>query len=234
MSCLKASIPQIGDSVQELVTAIENAPSSGAMMLAAWRLARLLAVKLVKEELAERAQRPTKWPPCEKCGKRLESKDFVPRQLTGLIETVRWQQREGRCPDRCKIGQVTPLDKELGLQPNQRTSAGLRQAACALTIFVPFEIAAMSLRLPTGVVVSPGAAWNWVQGVGQVAMTQLEQQLAGLQSGKKPEEEKGKAAVAALPLLIGADGFNHLLHLRLAWVNGRFDDLFSLAASPSS
>ena len=24
------------------------------------------------------------------------------------------------------------------------------------------------------------------------------------------------------------DGFNHLLHLRLAWVNGRFDDLFPL------
>jgi hypothetical protein len=29
------------------------------------------------------------------------------------------------------------------------------------------------------------------------------------------------------------DGFNHLLHLRLAWVNGRFDDLFPLAPSPA-
>ena len=28
------------------------------------------------------------------------------------------------------------------------------------------------------------------------------------------------------------DGFNHLLHLRLAWVNGRFDDLFALAVPP--
>jgi len=29
-------------------------------------------------------------------------------------------------------------------------------------------------------------------------------------------------------------GFNHLLHLRLAWVNGRFDELFSpvFSASP--
>ncbi|PKO20681.1 MAG: hypothetical protein CVU38_18840 [Chloroflexi bacterium HGW-Chloroflexi-1] len=26
------------------------------------------------------------------------------------------------------------------------------------------------------------------------------------------------------------DGFNHLLHLRLAWVNGRHDNLFALAA----
>jgi hypothetical protein len=30
------------------------------------------------------------------------------------------------------------------------------------------------------------------------------------------------------------DGFNHLLHLRLAWVNGRFDALFVLALSPNS
>jgi len=29
------------------------------------------------------------------------------------------------------------------------------------------------------------------------------------------------------------DGFNHLLHLRLAWVNGRFDDLFTLVAPPT-
>jgi hypothetical protein len=29
------------------------------------------------------------------------------------------------------------------------------------------------------------------------------------------------------------DGFNHLLHLRLAWVNGRFDDLFALTVPPN-
>ena len=29
------------------------------------------------------------------------------------------------------------------------------------------------------------------------------------------------------------DGFNHLLHLRLAWVNGRFEALFGLAPSPN-
>jgi hypothetical protein len=29
------------------------------------------------------------------------------------------------------------------------------------------------------------------------------------------------------------DGFNHLLHLRLAWVNGRFDDLFPLTPPPN-
>jgi hypothetical protein len=30
------------------------------------------------------------------------------------------------------------------------------------------------------------------------------------------------------------DGFNHLLHLRLAWVNGRFEALFDLVLSPNS
>jgi len=29
------------------------------------------------------------------------------------------------------------------------------------------------------------------------------------------------------------DGFNHLLHLRLAWVNGRFDNLFPILPSPN-
>ena len=29
------------------------------------------------------------------------------------------------------------------------------------------------------------------------------------------------------------DGFNHLLHLRLAWVNARFDDLFPMHQSPT-
>ena len=29
-------------------------------------------------------------------------------------------------------------------------------------------------------------------------------------------------------------GFHHLLHLRLAWVNGRFEALFDLALSPNS
>jgi hypothetical protein len=29
------------------------------------------------------------------------------------------------------------------------------------------------------------------------------------------------------------EGFNHLLHLRLAWVNGRFDALFLPEASPN-
>jgi len=214
MSCLKASIPQVDSRLQELIGAVENAPSLGAMMLAAWRLARLLAVRLVEEELAKRARRPTEWPHCERCGKKLKSKGFEGRQLTGLIGIVRWERRVGRCPSGCEIGQVAPLDEELGLQPNQRTSADLKRAACALAVFVPFEIAVVLLKLLTEAVVSPGSIWNWVQEAGQASMDRLKQQLEALKDGQEPsavrqahdEEEEVEAAVAALPLLVGADG----------------------------
>jgi hypothetical protein len=206
MSWLKTSNPQADSRLQELISDIENAPSLAAMMLAAWHLARLLAVKLVEEELAKRAQHPTKWPNCERCGKKLESRGFEDRQLKGLIGTVRWERRTGRCPDGCKIGQVAPLDTELGLHPNQRTSNGLKRAACALAIFVPFEIAAVLLKLLTEVTVSPGAIWNWVQEAGQASTDRLERQLKALEDSQETGEEEIEAAVAALPLLVGADG----------------------------
>ena len=206
MSCLKTSITQVDDSLQEMVRAIAVAPSLGAIMLAAWRLARLVAVKLVEEELRERAQHPTQWSNCEQCGSQLESKGFEDRQMTGLIGPVQWARRTGRCPKRCPIGQVAPLDIELGLQPNQRTSADLKRAACALAVFVPFEIAAVLLSLVTEVLVSPGSIWNWVQDAGQAAMTRLDQELEALKRAELPQEAEIEATVAALPLLIGADG----------------------------
>jgi hypothetical protein len=82
----------------------------------------------------------------------------------------------------------------------------LKRAACALAVFVPFETAAVLLSLLTSVLVSPSSIWNWVQEAGQQAMNRLEQELEALQDGEAPQEEEIEAAVAALPLLIGADG----------------------------
>ena len=73
MSCLRESIRQMGSGLPELLDVVENAPTLAAMMLAAWQLTRAIAVVVVAEILTERAQRPTEWPRCEKCGKRLES-----------------------------------------------------------------------------------------------------------------------------------------------------------------
>jgi hypothetical protein len=207
MACRRESIRQMGSDVPELLLAVENAPTLAVMMLAAWQLARAIAVAVVEDILTERAQHSTEWPRCEKCGKRLESKGLVNRSLRGLIGTVQWERRVGRCPDRCRIGHpVAPLDTELGLRPNQRVSDTLVRAACALAVFVPFGTARELLTLLTGIEVSASSIWNWVQLVGARAKARIERQLQAFLAGDLPEEEQIEAGVAELPLLVGADG----------------------------
>jgi hypothetical protein len=97
-------------------------------------------------------------------------------------------------------------DVALGVQPYQRTSLEVKWLACALAVFVPFEIAAVLFELLTGVKVESKSIWSWVQHSGHRAMTQLETQLEALTQGSLPEEEAMAAATKALPLLLGADG----------------------------
>lgn len=206
MSCLRNSICQIDPSLQELIVAIENSSTLTLLILSAWRLALVLAVKIVEEALVERAQRPTQWPDCPKCGKRLHSKGFVQRQIASMIGVVHWKRRVGRCPNGCKIGQVAPLDKELGLHSHQRTSFELQKLACLLSVFVPFETSAALLNCLISVQVSSVAVWHWVQNAGQKAMDGLDEQLAKLSAGQRPQAESLDESISALPLLIGADG----------------------------
>lgn len=206
MSCLGDSIRQIDPSLQELIEAIEKASTLTLLILSAWRLTRILAVRLVEEVLAERGQRPNHWPDCPKCGKSLHSKGFVPRQINSLIGVIRWKRRIGRCPHGCAIGQIAPLDKALGLLPHQRTSIELQQLGCLLAIFVPFETVAVLLNCLISVQVSSAAAWHWVQKAGQKAMDRLNRQLAELASGQLPQPESLEEAIGMLPLLMGADG----------------------------
>jgi hypothetical protein len=206
MSCLRDSIRQIEPSLQELIEAIENASSLTLLVLSGWRLARMLAIKLVVEVLTERAQRPTQWSDCPKCGKRLHSKGFVSRQITSVIGTIRWKRRVGRCPHGCTIGQVAPLDNALGLLPHQRTSVELQKLGCLLAIFVPFETVAVLLDCLISVQVSSTAVWHWVQNAGQKAMDRLNSQLAELSAGQLPPMESLDEAISVLPLLMGADG----------------------------
>jgi hypothetical protein len=79
MLCLRDSIRDDDPSVQRLLWAMEASPSLTALILAAWHVARLLAVHLVEAVLAERARQPTAWPPCPMCGASLRSKGFAPR-----------------------------------------------------------------------------------------------------------------------------------------------------------
>jgi hypothetical protein len=206
MSCLIDTIRETSPEWQTQINELENAATISLLIMAAWQLARVLAVRLVEEILAERSQVKTEWELCPKCGKRLQSKGFKPRQIKSIIGEVKWQRRLGRCPNKCASGQVAPLDKELGLTSNQKSDPGLQQVACLLAIFVPFETAAMLLKQLTGSEVSGQAIWDWVQSVGQRMMKSLEAELKALAAGELPETEVIRAEIAAQPLLMGADG----------------------------
>lgn len=82
----------------------------------------------------------------------------------------------------------------------------MKWLACALAVFVPFEIAAVLLEMLTGVRVCSKSIWLWVQRRGQIAMAQLNAQLEALTTGILPDEEAMEVATKALPLLIRADG----------------------------
>lgn len=206
MLCLTDIIRDHEPSLQPLLCAVEEAPTLTALLVAVWPLARLLAIHVVEAVLAERARRPTSWPPCPVCGVCLQSKGFLDHQVTSLFGLVQWRRRVGRCPQGCHIPQVAPLDAELGVSPHQRTSGELQALGCALAVFVPFATAATLLGWYSGRRVSPQAVWGWVQAAGQRAMAALQAQVDALATGELPPTEPLDAAQAVMPLLIGADG----------------------------
>jgi hypothetical protein len=206
MLCLSDSIRHDDPSVQRLLNAVEEARTLTAIILAAWPLARVLALHIIEAVLAERARRPSAWPPCPACGVSLRSKGFAARQVTSLFGPLRWRRRVGRCPHGCDIPQVAPLDEALGVQPHQRTSGELQYLGCALAVFVPFATAARFLGWYCGAVVSPRAVWCWVQAAGHQAMEHLQEHLEAMARGDLPTSEPLEVEQAALPLALGADG----------------------------
>jgi hypothetical protein len=206
MLCLYDSIRDNDPSRQCLLRAVEDAPSLTALILATWQVARVLAVHLIEAVLAERARKPTAWPPCPACGASVRSKGCATRPMTSLLGSIPWQRRVGRCPQGCAIPQVAPLDEALGVQPHQRTSGELQSLGCALAVFVPFATAARLLGWYCGSVVSPRAVWCWVQAAGQKAMAHLQEELDTVAQGSMPTPEPLAADLAALPVALGADG----------------------------
>jgi hypothetical protein len=206
MLCLHDSIRPDDPAVQQLLSMIEEAQTLTQLILAVWPLARVLARHIVASVLAERAQRPSAWPPCPTCGTALRSKGFAQRQLMSLFGPILWRRRVGRCPHGCAIPQVAPFDEALGVQPQQRTSGALQCLGCALAVFVPFATAARLLGWYCGGVVSPRAVWCWVQAAGHRAMEHLQAELAAVAEGHGPPPESLTAEAAALPLALGADG----------------------------
>ena len=177
------------------------------MVMAAWRLSLAVGVLVLQIAIQRRAQMPTWWPVCPICGKRLRSKGFADRRVLTLLGWVLWKRPVGRCPDRCEIGHVVaPLDEELGIGPGEHTSAEVKHTACAMAVFLPFELTARFLAQLTGVHVGHSAVWEWVQEAGRRAMKRLDRELKALAQGATPQPEALSPMLAGLPLVCGADG----------------------------
>jgi hypothetical protein len=101
---------------------------------------------------------------------------------------------------------VALLDEVLRGPPQQRTSGELQALGCTFAVFVPFATAARLLPWSIGSTVSARAVWCWVQAAGHQAMAHLQVELDAVAQGGTPPPEPLAAALAALPLALGADG----------------------------
>jgi hypothetical protein len=70
MRCLSDSIRHDDPWGQQLLRTIDEAHTLAQLILAVWPFARVRALHMVEDVLAERAQRPSAWPPCPPCGSR--------------------------------------------------------------------------------------------------------------------------------------------------------------------
>ena len=75
-----------------------------------------------------------------------------------------------------------------------------------LALFVPFELASWLLSQLSGVRVSDDSLWQWVEHYGQQAAAQWETDVLNWQTGEVPPLEEISPELAAMPLLIAADG----------------------------
>ena len=191
--------------LHKLSSKTKDADSLSGIILASMTFGFAIARRVASETLTQRGQAEGLRPVCPKCGRPLESKGMLPRSIISIIGTIHWKRRGWRCTNKCKIGQITPFDKELGLRPNQGVSNELKQVASALAVFVPYSIASSLLKMLTGVEISSGAIWNWTQDAGQRAIIRLENELSAFEEGVL-EAINIEETLQKLALLIGGDG----------------------------
>ncbi len=205
MSSLLKEISQHNPGLQKLELELDSTVTLKAIVLTGFKIGMAIAVLIIEEVLRDRASDIADRPVCSICGDNLESKGWLSRTIMTIIGYITWKRKAWRCPNQCKIGQIAPFDEVPGLKPNQRTGDEVKQIACVLAVFVPFNIAALLLKTLTGITVSGTAIWDWVQVAGREAMTRLENELKALED-KLPDMEEIEEKIARLPLIIGGDG----------------------------
>jgi len=205
VSPILKEVTRNNSELQELKSELDKAVTLKALALTGFMLGMATAALIIEETLADRAHNKIDRPECPKCKAYLESKGWLPRTVMTVIGYITWKRKVWRCPNGCRIGQTATYDSELGLKPNQRIGDDIKQIACVLAVFLPFNIAASLLKALLGIEVSPSAIWNWVQYAGKEAMTRLEKELTELKD-RVPAVEETEAGIDLLPLIIGGDG----------------------------
>jgi hypothetical protein len=107
---LREYISENHPELQALFSEIERSSRLAMMVMNTLRFVFSLGVVIGETELAERAQADWAWGHCPACGQRLQRQGWVGRQMTTLLGQIRWERRVGRCPQRCAISLVVPLD----------------------------------------------------------------------------------------------------------------------------
>jgi hypothetical protein len=206
MLTLTSSHPSQALAWQRWDEKLQTSTTLASLVITAWQIGRSVAQVLVEQQLHQRAQQEKTWGFCAQCAHPLQSKGWVGRRMLTLVGWVEWQRRVGRCPHHCPGSQQAPFDQELGIEPYQQTSMELMRLGCLLAVLLPFELATELLAQLSGAHLSDATLWQWVQTFGKRATQHLEAELQSWVEGHPPQAEPLDEALAALPLVIAADG----------------------------
>jgi len=192
--------------IEQFVTNINQALTLDLIVLAVFKLSLYIGSIILSEIVSKRAQQSVERPICPDCASLLERKEWLPRKIMTLLGQIIWKRLSWRCPNGCKIGQITPFDKILGISSSQRTSNEVKRICCLLAVFVPFGIASTIVETLTGLKVSAKGIWNWVQEAGAKGIQKINEELEKLNEGEEPQLNEIESEVAELPMVIGGDG----------------------------
>ncbi len=205
MLCLKEIINENACKIQEEKLKIEDSQKLHKLVMAVLSLVKFIGCKVIEKELERRNLKKCNWPRCIKCQKRIESRGSERRKILTLLGRVEFKRKIGRCRN-CGGSYLSLLDKSLGIAPRQRASNELRQIACLLSVFVPFETSSKILEIVVKLSIPAKTIYNWCQYFGSLAYNEKLWELHCQEQGLKGFQESISEDILSLPLVIGGDG----------------------------
>lgn len=205
MLCLQEIIDENQCKIQEKKQKVENSVTLYNLVLAVFSLVKFIGCRIIEKELQRRNTKKCNWPKCLECQKKLESRGNEKRTVLTLLGKIEFKRKVGRCKN-CGGSYLALLDISLGISPRQRTSNELRQIACLLSVFVPFETSSKILEIVAKLSIPAKTIYNWCQHFGSLAYNENQWELHCQEQGLKGFQESISEDILSLPLVIGGDG----------------------------